>query len=270
MSDPEKLPPPDYTPYSSIDNVAPSQGASSSSVVVAKDGEAHIYYFYYRLFQNYAPIPSHQAFGVAGGDGKYRNRVGRLQHDDIPPPRTIGTLKRTIARLEGFDSTATEQLHFPSESLNQLPEDTRLLDLLSSGSAAGTDQDAPIDVIIQEGAVRSAEPSPTPQSRSAMWTITADGSAEPRVDGTNPCRLASAEPLPPWKRGHVKGKDKVVWAHLKATDAAMVPISVHDYAFLYVNPAIRQIGPRACYRIIVVAESLVGYINVEDVVFEGV
>ncbi|KAF8309655.1 hypothetical protein DL93DRAFT_2170220 [Clavulina sp. PMI_390] len=222
-------------------------------------------YMYYRMFQNDGPISSYHALGSGGTQGT--GRIGRLRLDDLPPPRTIKILKRSIARREGFDPDATQQI-YPYSSAQVLEDPSPLDDLMTE---VGNDRHSPLEILIQDDASRSPQttlPSISPPkpltSDFSFWITNEAGEIQPNFDRKHPYRLAMADPPPPWKRAHVKGKDKFALLWDVPDSPKLITTAVHEHALLYVdtrakpvrNGGTGEILPH--YRVIIVAERLLG------------
>ncbi|KAF8307851.1 hypothetical protein DL93DRAFT_2221905 [Clavulina sp. PMI_390] len=177
-------------------------------------------HMYYRLYQDGVPLASYQAFGPSSDDRG--DRIGRLHIDDITPPRGIQSLKRYIARLEGFNIQGVANIFLSRDSVKGEEETTRL-DF--STASPGSHPLIPVHAVILDGARRSlpqklllpvlhhtASPQLLSTHSSAMiyndifWDVNSNGYGEPALlspldNSWSIC--GSCEP-PGWKRAHIK------------------------------------------------------------------
>ncbi|KAF8309647.1 hypothetical protein DL93DRAFT_1707197 [Clavulina sp. PMI_390] len=93
------------------------------------------------------------------------DHVGYIHVNDIPPPRTLQRLKRSIALLEGFTEADIKEVFLCFNFDETLTPTTRLN--LAPG-APGTEPKAPIEVVVADRAKRLPPPASTITKRSDM------------------------------------------------------------------------------------------------------
>ncbi|KAF8309650.1 hypothetical protein DL93DRAFT_2085367 [Clavulina sp. PMI_390] len=264
---PSAAPPPQYS--TSSDTTTPDLGALS---LCNDDHKTSHHYFYYRLFQDGVPITSRNKFPIAGSSNHNQEFIGRILPENIPPPRSVKTLKHHIAKSEGFAANDIQDIYLPD--CDTAIEETARLD--RSFNAPGTDAGAPMEVIIREGVPRTLN---SVSSRGgqlydpADWIVKEDGSAVPRVDSAKPWLLASASLPHPWKRGRVRGYKSIWVQNLEKPDGKWHPSPIPEDALIYVENDSNKLLPLTssdrglvpCYRCIYVAEKLIGGIPVDNV-----
>ncbi|KAF8307858.1 hypothetical protein DL93DRAFT_1974044 [Clavulina sp. PMI_390] len=204
--------PPSYTTEAELDHDSSSVRTVSPLGVT----QQRAIYVYYRIYRNDAPLPSRQAAAAGRGDG-----IGWLRVEDLPPPCTVRSLKRCIARAEGLEDDAIESV-FLSHSDETGEEDGSRLNLLVG--APGTAVDIPVNVVLLDEASPSgptlhhvplspisllsgAPMEAFPSTSKDWWTVDAiSGFGNPKTDAADENLIdASPEtiavtPPPGWAR----------------------------------------------------------------------
>ncbi|KAF8307853.1 hypothetical protein DL93DRAFT_1973805 [Clavulina sp. PMI_390] len=255
---------------------APSFVPLEPLVEVVEASDTTTVFVYYRLFQRGMPLdPFYPSSPLSASRGHDNNaRLGRVRPEHIAPPRTAKNLKAHIATVEGLTASDIEEIFFPNADVPMAEEER----LNFSADAVGTDPAAPIEVIVRDKAYRSVSDSASFIFDPAIWTFDANGVPTPKVEPKNPYHLAiSASPPCPWKRAHVKGKEKSAWIDRTAKDSQYQAFSVREFSLFWVNKSSTtiiknvkgNISHGKHYEVVIVADMVVGFMHVDDVEFEG-
>ncbi|KAF8309651.1 hypothetical protein DL93DRAFT_1707553 [Clavulina sp. PMI_390] len=162
---------------------------------------------FYRLFQRGCPLPSRNTVISRTHSTLYtkgRHIIGRVRLRDIPPSLSSGALKQHIAEAEGFLYNDVLAIFLPGSDVAVAT--TAILDL--SVDAPGTNEQAPISIIIRDNSPRSPalEKSSSPFSIDQISTrslgtslSTLDPSISPRWTSSQNTHQAGSivDPLRP-------------------------------------------------------------------------
>ncbi|KAF8307859.1 hypothetical protein DL93DRAFT_1974042 [Clavulina sp. PMI_390] len=214
-------------------------------------------YVYYRVYQDDAPRPS-----TLGSARKGSNGHGAIYVEDLPPACTVKSLKRSIAREEGFKATEIHQLYL-SHSDNIVVDDGALFEL-SMGSP-GSDVNKPIRVVLLDDVSHAFRPhtsitssssrqlsleglpDPLPVDLLTWWTVDAtSGFGNPHIHPNDPS-LITASPhmialtIPPgWARatlsdnGFTRSQSTNPWIVFDA-DGFLLPYRIRKWDWVYID-----------------------------------
>jgi len=117
---------------------------------------------YYQIFGSTSTLPSKRAFDP------HDNTKGRVLARTIPPARTAATVKRYIARLEGFDPSQVDAIYPDAQSNRPIPDDAPIAAL---EGCPGTTVWSPLAISVREPRNESPTSSPSPMMLPAMSLV---------------------------------------------------------------------------------------------------